>query len=50
MIAAALAAGAAGIGVLARMYGNRFLGLFSSKKRAEADAARDQLLGSGENT
>ncbi len=48
MIAAALAGGAAGIGVLARMYGNRFLGLFSSKKRAEANAARDELLGSTE--
>lgn len=41
MIAAALAGGAAGIGVLFRMYSNRFLGIFSKKHRdrAAADAA-----------
>ena len=45
MLAAALAGGAAGIGVLFRMYGNRFLGVFSKKRRAEAEAARAELLG-----
>jgi hypothetical protein len=29
MIAAAFAGGAAGVGVLAKMYGHRFLGIFS---------------------
>lgn len=33
---AALAGGVAGIGVLFRMYGNRFLGIFSKKRRAKA--------------
>jgi hypothetical protein len=46
MIAAALAGGAAGVGVLFRMYGNRFLGLFSRKRRAEAERAREELIGS----
>ena len=45
MLAAALAGGAAGIGVLFRMYGNRVLGVFSKKRRAEAQAARAELLG-----
>lgn len=45
MIAAALAGGAAGIGVLLRMYGNRFLGLFSAKRRAKADADAAALIG-----
>jgi hypothetical protein len=46
MIVAALAGGAAGVGVLVRMYSNRFLGLFSKKRRAEADRAREELIGS----
>jgi hypothetical protein len=46
MIVAALAGGAAGVGVLFRMYSNRFLGLFSKKRRAEADRAREELVGS----
>ena len=46
MIIAALAGGAAGVGVLFRMYSNRFLGLFSKKRRAEADRAREELIGS----
>ncbi|QYG90965.1 hypothetical protein HC251_12715 [Iamia sp. SCSIO 61187] len=46
MIIAALAGGAAGVGVLFRMYSNRFLGLFSKKRRAEADRAREELVGS----
>lgn len=45
MIAAAVAGGAAGVGVLARMYGNRFLGFFSKKRRAEAERAREELVG-----
>jgi hypothetical protein len=46
MIAAALAGGAAGVGVLVRMYSNRFLGLFSKKRRAEAERAQEELIGS----
>jgi hypothetical protein len=45
MIAAAIAGGAAGIGVLARMYGNRFLGVFSRSRREQAEAARAELVG-----
>jgi hypothetical protein len=46
MIVPALAGGAAGVGVLIRMYSNRFLGLFSSKRREEADRVREELIGS----
>ena len=46
MIVAALAGGAAGVGVLFRLDSNRFLGLFSKKRRAEADRAREELVGS----
>lgn len=46
MVVAALAGGAAGVAVLVRMYWNRFLGIFSKKRRAEADRARDELVGS----
>lgn len=42
---AAIAGGAAGIGVLLRMYGNRILGTVSKKRRARADEARAALLG-----
>ncbi len=45
MIAAALAGGAAGIGVLFRMYGNRFLGMFSKKRRAMAERDQAELVG-----
>ena len=45
MIAAAFAGGIAGIGVLFKMYGNRFLGLFSKKRRVAADRAREELVG-----
>ena len=45
MIAAAFAGGAAGVGVLLRMYGNRFLGVFSKKRRLEAQRAQDELVG-----
>jgi hypothetical protein len=50
MIAAALAGGAAGIGVLLRMYGNRFLGVFSTSRREQAQAARSQLVGDADET
>lgn len=45
MIVAALAGGAAGVGVLLRMYGNRVLGVFSKKRRAEAERAQEELTG-----
>ena len=48
MIAAALAGGLAGIGVLFRMYGNRFLGLFSKKRREAANSAREELVGAND--
>ncbi len=44
MIAAALAGGAAGLGVFFKMYWHRFAGLFSKKHRAAADEARTQLI------
>jgi hypothetical protein len=44
MIAAAFAGGAAGVGVLAKMYGHRFLGIFSKKHRRQADETRAQLV------
>jgi hypothetical protein len=45
MIAAAFAGGVAGIGVLLKMYSNRILGLFSTKRRVAADHAREELVG-----
>lgn len=45
MIAAALAGGVSGFGVLLKMYGHRIAGVFSKKHRAEADAVRGQILG-----
>ena len=48
MIAAAFAGGAAGLGVLAKMYGHRFLGIFSKKHRAQADEVRSQLVADAE--
>lgn len=48
MIVAALAGGAAGVGVLLRMYGNRFLGIFSKKHRAQAEQARADLVGAAD--
>lgn len=45
MIAAAIAGGAAGIGVLLRMYGNRILGVFSKKRRQRAEEAQAELVG-----
>lgn len=49
MIAAAVAGGAAGIAVLARMYGNRVLGIFSKKHRARAESARAELVGTADD-
>jgi hypothetical protein len=49
MIAAAFAGGAAGFGVLLKMYGHRFLGIFSKKHRTQADVARAELLGDAED-
>jgi hypothetical protein len=45
MIAAAIAGGAAGVGVLLRMYGNRILGVFSKKRRVRAERDREALVG-----
>lgn len=45
MIAAALAGGLAGVGVLFRMYGNRFLGIFSKKHRERARESAAALTG-----
>jgi hypothetical protein len=47
MLLAAIAGGLAGITVLVRLYWNRFLGLFSTKRRAAAAAAQAELMGSG---
>lgn len=45
MIAAAFAGGMAGFSVIVKMYGHRIAGVFSKKHRAEAQAARAELLG-----
>jgi hypothetical protein len=50
MILAAVAGGAAGIAVLFKLYWNRFLGIFSKKRRAKADEARAELLDTEEPT
>lgn len=50
MIAAALAGGAAGVGVLFRMYGNRFLGIFSKKHRERARVAAESLSGASSDS
>lgn len=44
MIAAAFAGGAAGVGVLVRMYSHRILGVFSSKHRERAAEAQSELV------
>lgn len=49
MIAAALAGGLAGVGVLFRMYWHRLVGVFSKKHRLRAKEARAQLLGEHES-
>jgi hypothetical protein len=45
MILAAVAGGFAGFVVLMKMYWHRVLGVFSKKHRAEADAAKAELVG-----
>ena len=45
MLMAAFAGGAAGIGVLVRMYGHRILGVFSKKHKAQAEESFDDLMG-----
>lgn len=50
MIAAALAGGLAGVGVLFRMYGNRFLGIFSKKHRERARQTAMSLSGTSDTT
>jgi hypothetical protein len=49
MIAAAFAGGIAGFGVLLRVYGHRIAGVFSKKHRAQAEAARAELLGESDD-
>jgi hypothetical protein len=45
MLMAAFAGGAAGIGVLLRLYGHRILGLFSKKHRQQAEESFGELMG-----
>ena len=45
MLMAAFAGGAAGIGVLCRMYGHRILGVFSKKHKAQAEESFHDLMG-----
>ena len=45
MLMAAFAGGAAGIGVLLRLYGHRILGIFSKKHRAQAEDTFGDLMG-----
>ncbi len=45
MLMAAFAGGAAGIGVLARLYGHRILGVFSKKHKAQAEDTFGELMG-----
>jgi len=45
MLMAAFAGGAAGIGVLCRMYGHRILGVFSKKHKAQAEDEFGELMG-----
>jgi hypothetical protein len=45
MLMAAFAGGMAGIGVLARMYGNRVLGVFSKKHKVKAEENFHDLMG-----
>lgn len=47
MLMAAFAGGAAGIGVLARLYGHRLLGVFSKKHKAQAEDTFGELMGRG---
>jgi hypothetical protein len=49
MLMAAFAGGAAGIGVLLRMYGHRILGVFSKKHRQAAEESFGDLMGKTPN-
>ena len=49
MLMAAFAGGAAGIGVLLRMYGHRILGVFSKKHKAQAEESFGELMGKAPN-
>ena len=44
VIVAALAGGMAGIAVLFKFFGHRFLGVFSRKHRAQAVSTRSELV------
>jgi hypothetical protein len=44
MIVAALAGGLAGIVVLVKLYWNRFLGIFSKKRRSRAEDLSSELV------
>jgi hypothetical protein len=48
MLAAAVAGGAAGLVVLARVYWHRILGVVSKKHREQARAAAAQLVGTSD--
>lgn len=45
MLMAAFAGGAAGIGVLLRLYAHRILGVFSKKHRSQAEETFGDLMG-----
>lgn len=45
MILAAVAGGLAGVAVLGRLMWNRFLGVFSARRRQAAERDRAELLG-----
>lgn len=45
LVGAAFAGGIAGVMMLVRMYGNKFLGIFSKKHRRKAEIAEGELLG-----
>jgi hypothetical protein len=45
MVLAAMAGGVAGIGVLVKLYWQRFLGLFSAKHRERAAGVEADLVG-----
>lgn len=49
MIVAAFSGGVAGVTILFRMYWRRFLGIFSKKQRAAADADAEKLIGATES-
>lgn len=48
MIVAALSGGVAGLAVFFRMYWHRFLGIFSKKQRAAAEADAEALVGAAD--